>query len=508
MTALKKEESSHNTKNSPEKIKNYIGGEWVRSETAKYKEVRNPATNEVIAKVPMSTKKEAEGVVEIADQAFSNEWRNLSINERIDPLFKYVEVLEKNQEEISKTLVKEHGKEWDAAMGEMKRTIQMVQSACSVFETQKGDFTENVAKGIDEYSVLRPLGVFGMIPPFNFPAMVPWWFIPFALAVGDTYVLKANEQCPMTQNHMFKLIDNELDLPDGVVNLINGGSKVGQSLIENPKVEGISFVGSTPVAREIYKNSAKEGKRVQAQAGANNFHVVMPDANLEKTTDNLLGPYWGNTGQRCLAGSIIIAVGDVYEEVKEKFINKTKKLNIGYGLNKETEIGPVISSEALRELKKTIDKGLDEGAEMLLDGRDIEVSEFPEGNFLGPTVFEGAEPGMELFDEEVFGPVACITKAANLDEAIRTVNNDKFGNAITIYTESGANARKFRNQVKVGNVGINIGTVAPMSYYPFGGMKESFFGDLHGQSEDVVNFFADRQVVVERWFGNNKESSQ
>ena len=265
----------------------------------------------------------------------------------------------------------------------------------------------------------------------------------------------------------------------------------------------ISSVSSTSIAKKIYEKSAKAGKRAQCQAGANNFHVVLNDANMERTIKNLLGPYWGNTGQRCLAGSVILAAEDIYEDLKKSFVEATKELKVGYGLDKETDIGPVVSREALKELVGWIDRGLEEGGELILDGRNVEISDYPDGYFLGPTIFENVKPGMEIFDEEVFGPVACLKEVSDLDEAIDIVKGNRYGNAVSIYTESGGAARKFRNEIKVGNVGINVGTVAPMSYYPFSGMKDSFFGDLHGQSKDVINFFTDRQVVIERWFGNN-----
>lgn len=484
-------------------LKNYIDGNWIESESDIFEEVKNPATNETLAKVPFSTEEEVLQAIDSAKRTFNEEWRNASINDRIDPLFEYVQVLREEKKNIAKVLVKEHGKELSAALGEVDRTIQMVQDACTVMEIGKGDFSENVASApIDEYSVMRPLGVFTMIPPFNFPAMVPWWFAPYAISVGDTYIIKANEVCPMTQQYMFELIDSKLDLPDGVINLIHGGPEVAEILIEHPDVEGVSFVGSTPVARHIYKLAAEHGKRVQAQAGANNYHVVMPDANLDRAVDNLLGPYWGNSGQRCLAGSVLIGVGEIYDELKSEFVSRSKELKIGYGLDEEVDMGPVVSEKNLNDLKEWIDKGLEEGGKLVLDGRDVSVEGYPDGYFLGPTIFENVEPGMEIFDEEVFGPVMCLYHAENLDEAVNVINRDSYGNATTIYTENGRWARKFQNEVKVGNVGINIGTVAPMSYYPFCGMKDSFFGDLHGQSKDVVNFLADRQVVVRRWFGS------
>ncbi len=480
-----------------ERLKNYVGGRWKASETERYQEVRDPAKNEVLSEVPFSTKNEVDEVVEEAKRAFED-WRNVSVTERVEPLFKFVQVLKDEKEDVARTLTREHGKAYDPALGELERTIQMIEGACATLESNKGDFTENISSGIDEYTVMRPLGVFATIAPFNFPAMVPWWYAPWAVAVGDTFVLKASEQCPMTQQKIFELIDSELDLPDGVINLINGGKKVGEELITHPDVEGITFVGSTKVGKKIYSQAAQHGKRVQCQTGANNYLVVMPDADLESIMPNMMNSCFGNAGQRCLAGSIVLGVGDVYEDLKESFIEHAKELDVNNGLKEGTDMGPVVSKDSLERLHSDIEQGLEEGAELLLDGRDIEVEDHPEGYFLGPTIFE-AEKGMKIFDEEVFGPVVCLDRTEDLEGAVEMINDDRYGNAATIYTEKGGAAREFRNGVKIGNVGVNLGVVAPMSYYPFGGMKDSFFGDLHGQGTDIVNFFADRQVVIRRW---------
>ncbi|MFP4001828.1 MAG: CoA-acylating methylmalonate-semialdehyde dehydrogenase [Thermoplasmata archaeon] len=480
-------------------LKNYIGREWKESKSDDLKEVRNPAKDEVIAEVPMSTEREVDECVTAAKNVFED-WRNTSVTERVEPLFKFVQVLKEEKEEVAQILTEEHGKAYGSALGEMERTIQMVEGACATLETNKGEFTENISEGIDEYTVRRPLGVFATIAPFNFPAMVPWWYAPWAVAVGDTFILKASEQCPRTQQKIFELIDERIELPDGVINLINGGKGVAEDLISHSEVEGITFVGSTEVGKKIYSQAAKRGKRAQCQTGANNFLVVMPDVDLNEVMPNMMNSCFGNAGQRCLAGSIVLGVGDIYEELEETFIEYAENLEVNHGMADGVDMGPVVSKESLDKLHSDIQRGLDEGGELLLDGREIEIKDRPNGYFLGPTVFK-AEHGMEIFDREIFGPVICLDSVEDLEEAIKMINEDQYGNAATIYTEKGGAAREFRNGVKIGNVGVNLGVVAPMSYYPFGGMKDSFFGDLHGQGRDIVNFFSDRQVVIRRWNG-------
>ncbi len=479
------------------RLKNYVGGEWRNSGSEDVREVKNPAKDEVIAEVPLSSSEEVDECVEAAKEAFES-WSNIPVTERIEPLFELVHGLKDQKERIARGLTEEHGKVYGSALGELERTIQMVEGACATLESNKGDFTENVSANIDEYTVRRPLGVFATIAPFNFPAMVPWWYAPWAVAVGDTFILKANEQCPITQQRIFELIDEKIDLPDGVINLINGGKEVGERLIIHPDIEGITFVGSTPVGKEIYSQAADRGKRVQCQTGANNFLVVMPDVDLDSVMSNIMNSCFGNAGQRCLAGSIVLGVGEIYPELEETFIDHAREIEVDQGMEEGADMGPVVSKEALERLESDIEQGLQEGGELLMDGREIEVEGYDQGYFLGPTVFK-AKKGMKIFDEEIFGPIVCLDSVETLDEAVEMINEDKYGNAASIYTEKGGAAREFRNGVKIGNVGVNLGVVAPMSYYPFGGMKDSFFGDLHGQGKDIVNFFADRQVVIRRW---------
>ncbi|MDI6894923.1 MAG: CoA-acylating methylmalonate-semialdehyde dehydrogenase [Bacillota bacterium] len=480
-----------------ERLRNYVGGKWVESRSSVWEEVRNPATDEVLALVPFSTKEEVDECVASAKRAFP-EWRATPAVERCRYLFRLKHLLEEKQAELARVITLEHGKEYRAAYGEMRRLIEMVEVACGIPTLMMGDYSEQIAPRIEEYSIRVPLGVFAMIPPFNFPGMVPFWFMPWAVALGDTYIIKPNRQCPITQQRLFELIE-EVGFPPGVVNLVNGGREVNSCLIEHPDVKGVSFVGSTEGAKAIYRMCAEHGKRCQAQGGANNFLVVMPDADLDTIIPNIMESCFGNSGQRCLSGGVVVGVGPVYERLKEKFLEAASNLKVGCGLDEDTDLAPVVSREALHKLHEAIDRGIREGAKLLLDGRGVKVPGYPNGYFLGPTVFE-AEPGMHVFDEEIFGPVRCLKRVETLDEAIELINSSRYGNAATIYTQSGAWAREFRFRVECGNVGVNVGVVAPMAFYPFAGMKDSFFGDLHGQGKDVLDFFADRKVVIERWF--------
>jgi len=484
-------------------LKNYINGKWVESKSTELLDVDNPATGEVIAKVPMSTKEEVNEAVRAAKEAFP-EWRQVPAIERARYLFKLRDLILEHKEKLAKTITREHGKEYRAAVGEMQRLIEMIETACGIPTLMMGDYSEDIARGIDEYTIRVPLGVFAVIPPFNFPALVPFWFLPWAVACGNTYIVKPNEQCPISQQRIFELID-EAGFPPGVINLVNGGPQQAQWLIEHPDVVGISFVGSTRVAKIIYELCGKYGKRVQAQAGANNFLVIMPDADVDAFMSNILESCFGNTGQRCLTGSVILGVGDIYEEFKEKFLDAASKLKVGNGLDPDVDMGPVVSKAALERLHREIEIGIKEGAKLLLDGRGIKVEGYPNGYFLGPTVFE-AEPGMYIFDEEIFGPVVCLKRVESLEEAIKLINSSKYGNASSIYTMNGKWAHRFRYAVQCGNIGINVGVPAPIAFYPFGGMKESFFGVLHGQGKDVVDFFTDRKVVIERWVPVKRES--
>ena len=480
------------------KIQNYINGEWVEGSGSKIINVENPATTQILAQFRTSTADNVKNAVNAAKNAFG-EWRKVPVIERCRFLFRFYNLLKENQEELAKTITLEHGKEYPSAIGEMKRSIEMVESACAVPSLMKGEFSEHIAKGIDEYLIRVPVGVFAMIAPFNFPAMVPLWFMPWAVACGNTYIIKPSPLAPLTQIKIFELI-NKAGFPKGVINLIGNGEGVIDELLENKDIVGISSVTSTPTAKQIYQRAAKNGKRVQCHAGANNFLVVMPDANLDKIISNMMGSCFGNAGQRCLSGSIILGVKSIYKELKERLVKAASKLKVGYGLEEGVDMGPLISRKALEHLRNDIEKAVKEGARLILDGRSIKIKGYSKGYFLGPTIFENTEPGMSIFDEEVFGPVVCLKRVKDFNEAINLVNSSRFGNAATIYTENGKWAREFQYRTQCGNIGINVGVVAPMSFYPFAGMKDSFFGDLHGQAQDAIDFFTHKKVVISRWW--------
>lgn len=479
-------------------MKNYVNGEWVESSGRETLDVVNPATAETIARAPLSTQGEMAQATGAAAEAFA-EWRETPPLTRARHLFRLKVLLEERFDELAKTIVAEHGKTFDESAGEVRRAIENVETATGVPSMMMGCNLEDVAAGIDEYAIRQPLGVFGVIAPFNFPLMVPMWFLPMAIACGNTVVVKPSEQTPISQARLFELID-EVGFPPGVANMVHGGADASRALIEDPNVEGISFVGSSPVAKLIYERAAAAGKRVQCQGGAKNFLVVMPDADLDQAIPGLITSFYGCAGERCLSGAVMLAVGDAHEPLRNAFVAAASKLRTGCGLDEATQMGPLISSEHKSRVLGYIEKGVEEGADLLLDGRGIRVDGYPHGFFVGPTVFDGVKPDMAIASEEIFGPVACIVRVKDLDEALDVIHANPFGNAASIFTSSGKSARTFRYRVQAGNVGINVGIAAPMSFFPFGGMKGSFFGDLHGQGADAVNFFTDRKVVIERWF--------
>jgi malonate-semialdehyde dehydrogenase (acetylating) / methylmalonate-semialdehyde dehydrogenase len=487
-----------------EKLKNYINGKFVDSKATEFFDVKNPVTDETFAQVPKSTKEEVESAIQAAKAAFPK-WRNTPGVQRIQPLFKLQSLLKEHIEELTDICTKDHGKERPASKGEVIRAYQMCEAAISVPQMQKGEYMSDIATGIDEYSILEPLGVFAMIPPFNFPVMIPFWFFPFALAAGDTYIIKCNEQTPMSMQFIFQLID-QCGFPPGVINFVHGGVEVANVLIDSPDVEGISSVGSTPIAKVIYRRASQNLKRAQCHGGANNFLVIDQTANLDKIMPNVMNSCFGNTGQRCLAGSVIMAVGpkDFYEKVKTAVIEASKKLKVGNGMDKDSFMGPVVSKKALQMLLDAVQKGLDEGGKLLLDGRDIKVPGGENGYFIGPCILEGLKPGHWLYDEEAFGPVLCLDVVENLDDAIEIINANPKGNAVTIYTESGENARHFRHEINCGQIGINIGVVAPIAWFPFAGAKDSFYGQNRAQGKEVIRFFTQERVVIERFHGSTK----
>ena len=483
------------------RVKNYINGEWSESASTDLMTNINPATGEPISEVPMSTEQEINAAVAAAREAFT-EWRQVPPVSRARYLFELKELLEENFEELSIVQTKEHGKTIDESRGETRRGIENVEVASGIPSLMMGESLQDIAAGIDTRLVREPLGVFTCIAPFNFPFMIPLWFMPYAIATGNTFVVKASEYVPNSQTKLFELLD-EVDFPPGVVNLVHGSKEVSNMLIDHPDISGVTFVGSTPVARQIYKRCGEAGKRVIAQGGAKNYLVVMPDADIKQTVAAFMTSFFGNAGQRCLAGANALVVGnsdDFYREFVEAFVQAASSVSLGDGLQDETQMGPLQADFRKQNVLAYIEKGLAEGADLILDGRGRQAGDLPGACFLGASIFENVKPEMTIAREEIFGPVASILRADNLDKAIEIVNSLPFGNAASIFTSSGKSARDFGYRVQTGNVGVNIGIAAPMAFFPFSGMKDSFFGVLHGQGKDAVRFFTESKVVIERWF--------
>lgn len=481
-----------------ETLRNYIGGEWVASATERFLEVRNPALDEVIARVPLSTPEEVDRAVAAAQSAFEP-WRRLPVQVRARYLLRLRDLVEQHFDDLARTIVQEHGKTLEEARGEMQRTLENIEAAAGMFASLMGYHTPQIADGIDEECILEPVGVFCCIAPFNFPAMIPSWFFPYALVAGNTYIVKPSEICPITQTRLFELIQ-QAGFPPGVINLVHGGKEVVDALLAHPGIAGVSFVGSTPVAKYVYATATAHGKRAQCHGGAKNALVVMPDADLERTVPAILSSAFGSAGQRCLAGSLVIAVGEIHRPLTEALVEGASRIRVGYGLEEGVQMGPVVSRKALERIHRYIEIGLQEEADLLLDGRGIRVPGYPKGYFIGPTIFDRVEPSMTIACEEIFGPVLGIISVRDLEEALTIINRSSYGNAASLFTRDGKAAREFKLRVRAGNVGINIGVAAPIAPYPFAGQKNSFFGDLHGQGMDTLYFFTDRKVVITRWF--------
>ncbi|RMG88552.1 MAG: CoA-acylating methylmalonate-semialdehyde dehydrogenase [Chloroflexi bacterium] len=479
------------------KLKNYIGGEWVDAAAEAYLPVENPATCDILAEVPESTAADVDKAVQAATEAFE-EWRSTPILTRAQYMFRFKNLLEENFDDIARMIVEENGKTIDEARGELRRGIESVDFATSVPVLMRNDGVEDIASGIDETTLRQPVGVFAAITPFNFPVMVPLWFLPTAIACGNTYIVKPSPQTPISMEMVMELID-ELDLPEGVVNMVHGGVDAAQAILKHPGIQGISFVGSTPVAKIIYETGTAHGKRVQAQGGAKNYIAVMPDANMEASARNIMGAAYGCAGQRCLAAAVALGVGDAYDRMRDILAEQAARLKVGYGLDESTQMGAVISAAAKARINSMIERALEQGAELLLDGRNIQVEGYENGIFIGPTILTNVTPDMEIAQEEVFGPVLALMKVDDLDDAIDVINSSRYGNAASIFTSNGGHARAFKYRVRAGNIGVNIGVAAPSASFPFGGQKQSFFGDLHGQGHDSIEFFTDRKVVIERW---------
>ena len=482
------------------KLKNYINGEWVESE-GEVKDVVNPATGKVLAKVPISTKDEINAAVEAAQEAFWD-WRTTTPLARARYLFRLKELMEEHFEELSRIQTMEHGKTIDESRGETRRGIENVEVATGIPSLMMGYNLEDIAVGIDEYVIRQPIGVFGIIGPFNFPFMVPLWFAPYAVATGNCVIIKPSSEDPISQTKIAELVD-EAGFPPGVWNVVNGGRTVVSGMLDHQDIDGICFVGSTPTGRIIYERCGETGKRVIAQCGAKNFVLVMPDANVERTIPSLMTSFFGNTGQRCLSGANLVIVGEddaFYHRFVDAVVDTASKIRVGYGLDEATQMGPLRDESKKERVVGYIEAGIEEGAKLRLDGREVKImGDYPHTCFLNPTIFEDVTPDMKIGKEEIFGPVMSIMRAKDLDEAIDMIHSNPFGNAASIFTSSGKWAREFQYKVKVGNVGINIGIVAPMAFFPFSGMKDSFFGSLHGQGREAIRFFTESKVVIQRW---------
>ena len=475
-------------------LDNYVGGRWTPSSSSEALDVTNPATGEVLARVPLSSAGDLDAAVKAAREALPK-WRAVSTIARARKLFELRERLVARQEELARSVTIEMGKTLVDGRAEVARMIEMVEAACAIPTTMQGRILEDVSRNIDAETIRQPVGVCAAIVPFNFPAMVPFWFLPFAIGCGNTFVLKPSEQVPLTQQIAFQELD-ALGLPPGVVNLVNGGREVVEGILEHPGIDAVSFVGSAPVARIVYERCGATGKRVQALGGAKNHMVVMPDAVVDETVKGIIGSGFGAAGQRCMAGSVVVTVGDAYDRVVPPLVEATKALQVGDGLEASNDVGPVIS-EAARE---RITGWIDRSDKVLVDGREGVPSN---GCYVGPTIVE-VDPDDEIVGVEVFGPLLSVVRVDSLDDAIEVVNRSEFGNGTSIFTESGAAVRKYKHDVEAGMVGVNIGVAAPVAFFPFSGWKASFLGDLHAHGTDAVDFFTRKKTITSRYFSETE----
>lgn len=480
---------------APERLQNYVNGAWVDVPDVDVHEVRNPATGSVIGRCPLGGMRELDAAAQAAQDAFAA-WRATSVEDRVQYLFQLKFLLEKHAEDLAVIVTRENGKTLPEARGSVRRGIQMIEVATGAPSLLMGNVLEDVAHGIDCEAIRQPMGVFACIAPFNFPAMVPMWFFPFAVACGNTFIVKPSEQVPFTQKLVFELI-HEAGFPPGVLNMVQGGKDMVNAMLEHPLLRGISFVGSSPVAEHVYRTAAANGKRVQALGGAKNFIFIMPDAEMDKAIDAVTESAFGCAGERCLAASVVVPVGGCHDEVREGILQKIRDIKVGDGSKAETTMGPVISAPHKEKVLSYIEKGVQEGAELVVDGRTSRAPE--EGYFIGPTLFDRVTPDMTIGKEEIFGPVLCMMPADNLDDALEIARNHPLANASSIFTTSGKHARQFRYNVEASMTGVNIGVAAPMSFFGFGGAKGSFFGDLKAHGKEAFDFYTDRKVVISRW---------
>lgn len=478
-------------------VPNYFNGAWQTSGAGEWQDVTNPATGEVLARVPLSDATETSKAVEAAAAAYPA-WRRTPPEDRIQPLFKLKQLMEDHIDELARIITLENGKTFAEAKGELRRAIENVEVACGIPLMMQGYNLEDVARGIDETMIRQPLGVVAAITPFNFPGMIPFWFLPYAIACGNTFILKPSERVPLTMRRAFELLELT-GLPKGVVNLVNGGKEAVDALMDHPKVRAISFVGSTPIAKYVYARAGANGKRAQCQGGAKNHVIVLPDADMKTASEIVSDSAFGCAGQRCLAVSVAVTVGEAQTRFRDSITEAAARLRVGNGLDESVQMGPVITTQSKARIEAMVGQGEQDGATVILDGRHPSIAGGEKGNFVKPTILDGLARTSALADTEIFGPVLSLVHARDLDEAIRFLEQSAYGNQASLFTSSGASARRFRYQAPAGNIGINIGVAAPMAYFPFSGWKDSFFGVQHGQGRDAVEFYTEKKVVIERW---------
>ncbi len=478
-------------------LQNYIDGAWCASSATSYVPVINPATIDHLAQVPLSPAQDVERAVQAAAAAF-RAWRRTPVTERVQYLFKLKNLLEVQFEDLAQTITLECGKTLVESRGELRRAIENVEIACGMPILMQGYNSEDIARGIDETMIRQPLGVTAVIAPFNFPGMIPFWFVPYAIACGNTCILKPSERVPITMTKVMQLWE-QVGLPKGVLNLVNGAKEVVDALLDHPTIKSISFVGSTPVAKYVYSRAAANGKRAQCQGGAKNPVVILPDADIAMTTKIMADSAFGCAGQRCLAASIAITVGNAKSDFTSAMAEMARSRIVGFGLDDGVQMGPVITATSRDRIATLIQNSTAEGAEILIDGRQPHIPGYDQGHFIRPTILQNVDPRGEIAQTEIFGPVLSLMHVETLDEAIALINRSQYGNMACLFTSSGGAARKFRQEAEAGNIGINIGVAAPMAFFPFSGWKDSFFGDLHGQGHQAIEFFTQTKVVVERW---------
>ena len=478
-------------------IEHFVNGKKFSGDSIRRSKVYNPATGEHIADVNLASTRDIDIAVEVAKTAFIT-WSKKPPLQRARVMFKFKELIEKNFDELTKIIVSEHGKVFDDAKGEITRGLEVVEFACGIPQLLKGEFTENVGTDVDSWSLRQPLGVCSGITPFNFPAMVPMWMFPVAIACGNTFILKPSEKDPSCSIRLAELL-LEAGLPEGVFNVVNGDKEAVDAIINNKDVPAISFVGSTPVAKYIYENCAKNEKRVQALGGAKNHAVIMPDCDLDQAVNGLMGAAYGSAGERCMAQSVAVAVGGIGDKLVESLAKKVEALKVGSGMDKKSEMGPLVTKEHLEKVKGYVDIGVKEGAQLVVDGRNLKLQGYENGYYIGGCLFDQVKKDMRIYKEEIFGPVLSIVRVKNFEEALSLVNEHEFGNGVTIFTRDGDSGRTFTSKVQVGMVGINIPIPVPMAFHSFGGWKRSLFGDQHMHGPEGVRFYTKLKTITSRW---------